>query len=307
MVISLKNRMIKNNIPYNYDILKNDISMLKIFYDNFFIGNIGKSVLNEDIKYLKIGEGKKKVFINASHHANEWITSLVIMLFVEKYVYLKKNFTNNYKKYNINKLWNNSTLYVVPMVNPDGVNFVLGKNDISEYINISDLDMERRKYWKSNIRGVDLNLNYPYGFEEAKIIKGKKGIVGPGPRDFCGNNPFSEPETIAMYNFTMLNRFDITISLHSQGKEIYFDAGVDKIEFAYNLGKFFEKVSGYILTKPEYKSSFAGYKDWSVNELKNIGYTIEVGKGEEGKSLELKKIDEIYEEVEEIFLKALEI
>jgi len=87
-VIKLKN-IVKDYLPYNYNLLKNDLYLLKNKYNNFFIGNIGKSVLGEEIKYLKIGEGKNKIFINASHHANEWISSLVIMLFVEKYLYLK--------------------------------------------------------------------------------------------------------------------------------------------------------------------------------------------------------------------------
>jgi len=308
-VIKLKN-IVKDYLPYNYNLLKNDLYLLKNKYNNFFIGNIGKSVLGEEIKYLKIGEGKNKIFINASHHANEWISSLVIMLFVEKYLYLKNNYVYNYKSYRIDELWKNSTLYVVPMVNPDGVELVLNvdkfkKSDL--YRDIWEEYVDNLQFWKANIRGIDLNLNYPYSFEQAKINKAKKGIFSAGPRDYAGQNALSEPETMALYNFTKLYGFDITISLHSQGKEIYWDAGKDKLSTAYELGKFFEKVSGYLLTKPEYNSSFAGYKDWSVNELQNIGYTIELGKGEEGKSLDLKNINSIYEEVEEIFLKVLEI
>jgi len=309
-VINLKNKIIKNFIPYNYELLKNDLILLKNKYDNFYIGTIGNSVLGEEIKYLKIGNGKKKVFINASHHANEWISSLVIMLFVENYLYLKKNYVVNYKSYNVNNLWENATLYVVPMVNPDGVNLVLGVDKLRKselYKNIWENYVDNLEYWKSNIRGVDLNLNYPCGFEQARINKAKKGVISAGPKDFCGPNALSEPETIAMYNFTLLNKFDITISLHSQGKEIYWDAGSDKLSTAYELGKFFESVSGYLLTKPEFNSSFAGYKDWSVQELNNIGFTIELGKGEEGKSLDLKYVNNIYNEVEEIFLKVLEI
>ena len=67
-----------------------------------------------------------------------------------------------------------------------------------------------------------------------------------------------------------------------------------------------EKVSGYVLTKPDYNSSFAGYKDWYIEKFKKPGYTIEIGKGEEGKSLPLEKADEIYNEVEEIFFMAIE-
>ena len=301
--------IIKKNLMYNYEILKNDLDNLKNKYNFFEVGNIGKSVLGEEIKYLKLGKGENKVFINASHHANEWISSLIIMLFVENYLELKNNNVDNYKTYNINNLWNNSTLYVVPMVNPDGVNLVLGVDKLIKselYKDIWGNYVDKLEYWKANIRGVDLNLNYPFGFEQAKINKAKKGIINPGPRDYVGPNSLSEPEVIAMYNFTKLKKFDISISLHSQGKEIYWDAGKNKLSTAYNLGKFFEKVSGYLLTKPDYNSSFAGYKDWSVHELQNIGYTIELGKGEEGKSLSLSNVDNIYYEVEEIFLKVLE-
>lgn len=301
--------IIKNYLPYDYSILKNDICLLKEKYNIFFIGDIGKSVLGKKIFFLKLGSGNKKIFINASHHGNEWISSLVIMMFVEKYLQLKINYVDNYKSYNINELWKNSTLFVVPMVNPDGVDLAIHGNNLemnSEYKRMWINYEEKFECWKANIRGVDLNLNYPYGFEHAKINKAKKGVVGPGARDFAGENPLSEPETIAMYDFTKLNKFDLTISLHSQGKEIYWDAGKEKMAEAYELGNFFEKVSGYILTKPQYESSFAGYKDWSVYELKNIGYTIELGQGEEGKSLDLKQVNTIYSDVEEIFLKVLQ-
>jgi len=218
-VINLKNKIIKKYIPYNYEILKNDLILLENKYDNFYIGTIGNSVLGEEIKYLKIGNGKKKVFINASHHANEWISSLVIMLFVEKYLYLKKNYVVNYKSYNVNNLWENATLYVVPMVNPDGVNLVLGVDKLRKielYKNIWKNYVDNLEYWKANIRGVDLNLNYPAGWEQAVINKRKKGIDKPGPRDYPGPNPVSEIETKNMINFTKLYNFDMTVSLHSQ-------------------------------------------------------------------------------------------
>ena len=160
--------------------------------------------------------------------------------------------------------------------------------------------------WKSNIRGVDLNLNYPAGWQNAVKNKAKKGITMPGPRDYPGPNPLSEIETKNMVNFTKLFNFDMTISLHSQGKEIYWNYLNYKIDNAYEIGKKFEKVSGYLLTKPDYYSSFAGYKDWFIENFRKPGYTIEIGKGEEGRPLPLENADKIYEEVEEILLKAIE-
>lgn len=298
----MEKRIIKTNKNYTSSILKNDISFLKYEYPELIVGSIGKSLLGEDIPFLKLGKGPYKVMINASHHANEWITSLVLMMFVEKYLYLYKN-EKKYKTYDIVDIWKKTSLYIVPMVNPDGVNLVLKENKVLNEIEYCKLwenkEEEFFKRWKANIRGVDLNLNYPEGWDIAKKNKEKKGIVKPSPRDYVGPNPLSEKETIAMYEFTKMHSFDLTISLHSQGKEIYGNAKENAK--AKKLAYLFELVSGYKYTQPEYLSSFAGYKDWYVKNYKKPGFTIELGKGEEGKTLPIEQIEEIYNDVEEIF------
>lgn len=230
------------------------------------------------------------------------------MMFIEKYLelYNKKEF---YKGYDIKELWNNVSVFIVPMVNPDGVNLCLKNKKILNnnlYKNIWEKYINNLEDWKANIRGVDLNLNYPAGWEQAVKNKLKKGIDKPGPRDYPGPNAISEIETKNMIDFTRIFNFDMTISLHSQGQEIYWNYLNYKINKAYEIGEKLEKASGYLLTKPDYNSSFAGYKDWFIENFKKPGYTIEIGKGEEGKSLPLEKANEIYNEVEEIFFKSIE-
>ena len=83
-----------------------------------------------------------------------------------------------------------------------------------------------------------------------EINKIKKGIEKPGPRDYPGPNAISEIETKNMIEFTKLINFDMTISLHSQGKEIYWNYLNYKIKNAYEIGKKFEKVSRYLLIGP---------------------------------------------------------
>jgi len=95
-----------------------------------------------------------------------------------------------------------------------------------------------------------------------------------------------------MVNFTKLYNFNLTISLHSQGEEIYQMYGEE-------LGKKFAYASGYTLTTPDYNSSFAGYKDWFTQEYRKPGFTIEIGKGEN--PLPLSDIQNIYDQIEEIF------
>ena len=302
------NNIVKTNKNYTYDILKNDLLFLNYEYPFFKINNIGKSTLGENIIYIKLGEGNRKLFINSSHHANEWMTSLVTMMFIEKYLKLYKN-KEIYKSRNIEELWNRTSIYIVPMVNPDGVNLCLKdpkilKNNL--YKNIWKKYINNIEEWKANIRGVDLNLNYPAGWEQAVKNKAKKGITMPGSRDYPGPNAESEIETKNIINFTRIFNFDMTISLHSQGQEIYWSYLNKKINRAYEIGKKMERVSAYELTEPSYYSSFAGYKDWFIEQYNKPGYTIEIGKGEEGKSLPLNRAEEIYNEIEEIFLIAIE-
>ena len=241
--------------------------------------------------------------INASHHANEWLTSLIVMMFVENY--LETYYTHEiYKGYNIREIWNKTSIYIIPMVNPDGVNLVLKENKIlnnDKYKNIWEQHIDNIENWKANIRGVDINVNYPTGWEEARKNKYKKGISSPGPRDFVGANPASEIETLNMINFTKLHKFDLTISLHSQGKEIYWSYQDKKDNKALEIGQKFSKISGYTLTEPVYNSSFAGYKDWYIDTFNKRGFTIEMGEGEEGKPLKLSQAQEIYNELEEVF------
>lgn len=301
-------KIIKTNQNYTYDILTNDLLFLNYEYPLFKIKNIGKSTLEQNIYYIKLGEGQNKLFINSSHHANEWMTTLIIMLFIEKYLYLYKN-KIIYKGYNIEELWKNTSLFIVPMVNPDGVDLCLKEKKIinkKEYKEIWEKEIEKIEDWKANIRGVDLNLNYPAGWEEAVKNKSKKGFIYPGSRDYPGQNSVSEIETKNMIAFTKLFRFDMTISLHSQGQEIYWSYLNKEIKKAKEIGEKFSKVSNYLLTKPSYYSSFAGYKDWFIEEFNKPGYTIEIGKGEEGKSLPLERAEQIYEEIEELLLVAIE-
>jgi g-D-glutamyl-meso-diaminopimelate peptidase len=160
----LNNNIIKTNKNYTYDVLKNDLLFLNYEYPFFKINNIGKSTLGEKIIYIKLGEGNKKLFINASHHANEWMTSLITMMFIEKYLKLYKN-KEFYRGYNIEELWKNVSVFIVPMVNPDGVNLCLNNKKILNnniYKNIFEKYKNNLNNWKANIRGVDLKNFQPF-------------------------------------------------------------------------------------------------------------------------------------------------
>ncbi|MCI8617920.1 MAG: hypothetical protein HFJ60_06765 [Clostridia bacterium] len=146
--------------------------------------------------------------------------------------------------------------------------------------------------WKANINGVDLNLQFPAGWENAKKIKYAQGFTTPAPRDFVGYGPLTEPEALTIYDFTLSHDFRLTISYHTQGKEIYWNFQNINPPRGYEIGKRFASSSGYVLADVPYNSSFAGFKDWFIQTYNRPGYTIEAGIGEN--PLPISQFDEIY-------------
>ena len=110
---------------YTTNRLYNDIRTLIDTYPFLQLESIGNSVLGNPIPVIRIGRGQKQVFYSASIHANESITTNVLLKFIEDFCV---SYTNNSTIYGINarNIFNNTSIYIVPMCNPDGVNLVNG-------------------------------------------------------------------------------------------------------------------------------------------------------------------------------------
>lgn len=113
------------------------------------------------IFYLRIGRGSNHIFYSASIHANESITTNVLLKFIEDFCIAYKNNTNIFG-YSAKEIFNSTSIYIVPMCNPDGVNLVnnyysrtskvyqFAKRIANGFATIPFPDG-----WKANIRGVD--------------------------------------------------------------------------------------------------------------------------------------------------------
>lgn len=104
--------------------------------------------------------------------------------------------------------------------------------------------------------------------------------------------PLTEPESLSIYNFTLIHDFRLIISFHTQGKEIYWNFQNINPPQGYEIGEKFAESSGYVLADVPYNSSFAGYKDWFIQNFNKPGFTIEAGIGEN--PLPIEQFDTIY-------------
>lgn len=298
--------IVDTNVDYTYGIMESDIKALKARYPFIQVGIAGKSVLGKNLYYIRLGSGPNEVFYNGAHHALEWITTPLLMKFIEDF---SKAYSegSEIKGYNIRDIWNRSSIYIMPMVNPDGVDLVINGlqrnnpyyNDLIKW-NMGSTDFS--KNWQANIRGVDLNHNYNASWYESKISEESYGVYGPGPTRYGGPYPESEPESRNVADFTRRHNFRLILAYHSQGEVIFWTYRDIIPPGAREIGELFSKVSGYELSEPYGIASYAGYKDWFISEYRRPGFTIEVGKGTN--PLPISQFDEIYKDNIEILLLA---
>lgn len=246
------------------------------------------------IRTLVIGNGARKVIYSAAHHANEWITALVLLKFAEE---LAQGIQRGEQA--AKAIAEAATIYMVPMVDPDGVDLVTGAIPAGsiQYVQAQRIaeDFPEIPFpdgWKANLLGVDLNLQYPAGWLSAREIKFRQGYDRPAPRDYVGRAPLNQLETRALAGFTEYIDPALVLAYHSQGKEIYWQFLDYEVPGARELGEKMAAASGYTLADTPYSSSFAGYKDWFIQNFRRPGYTVEVGAGVN--PLPLSQFDEIY-------------
>ncbi len=290
--------MVPTDVPMTSSLCRETIRRLTGRYPFLTEEILTTTAYGRPVQVMTLGQGERQVLYTAAHHANEWITATLLLKFAED---LAQAFAGRDRLYGVEarNILNAATIHLVPMVNPDGVDLVTGD------IEVGTLEYEAARTmadnypqipfpdgWKANLLGVDLNLQYPAAWLQAREIKFSQGYRQPGPRDYVGRAPLNQRETIALARYTEGVDPTLILAYHTQGQEIYWQFQDYEVPGARELGEEFARLSGYTLADPAYSSSFAGYKDWFIQYFRRPGYTIEAGSGVN--PLPIDQFDQIY-------------
>lgn len=219
-------------------------------------------------------EGEPAIRLTGGIHGDEKMGIELLLRFIE---YLTLNYAGNST---VKNLVNNRYICIIPVLNPDG--------------------LARSRRWNDN--DVDLNRN----FNDA-------GNHWSGGSD-RGNSAFSEPETLALVNFSSLKNFNLSITYHIGAVlvNLPFDYGSKTIEGIFPAEEaliksyaltYTEGPGSIFLTNPDvynyvYNSIYGGniyldkgtinggdwyvitgsLQDWSLTETGCLDLTIELAK-----------------------------
>ena len=172
--------------------------------------------------------------------------------------------------------------HIIPMVNPDGVEIAQTGSLTAVQQKIYQQDMalgyterpleEYAALWKANGQGIDLNQNFPAGWEKM----GGRGVRSS--EGYKGEEPFSGVEARLLRDYTLRYDFDATLSYHASGSVIFYAYGTRQPvnEQSFSLAMAVAQATGYQMVG-DIGNSHGGYKDWAMDTLGIPSLTIEIG------------------------------
>ena len=283
MSIFEKNQPSAAESPLDHRQLMNALNHLSMRFPTIGMGYLGESILGKGIPLITIGSGKKEILYLGAHHGMEWITSILLLRFLKEFCEIHAHNGSVYGV-SLEQLCRSYTLYVIPMLNPDGVDYqihgVEKSNPLYERVLQMNGGASDFSHWQANARGVDLNHNYDAGFEKYKTLEAENGILGGAPTRYSGEAPESEPEVAYLCNFIRFHQnLCGVLTLHTQGEEIYYQSSEKTLPKSESVAKKLAQMSGYTLAQAHGMASYGGLTDWCVQKMEIPAFTVECGKG----------------------------
>ena len=270
--------------PFDYSEMMRELNALTDRYPFAELLYLGNSILDRSIPMIKLGSGASEVLFVGSHHGMEWLTSALLVRFLWETC---KGVEHDVRVdgTSLSLLLSLRTLYVLPMLNPDGVEYqahgICKENPLYDRLLEMNGGSTDFSHWQANARGVDLNHNYDAGFSEYKSLESKNGILGGAPTRYSGDAPESEPEVRLLCDFI---RFHTSLrgvmTLHTQGEEIFYQGGGIELPRTRQIAQKLAFLSAYQCSQAEGLSCYGGLTDWCVQKLGLPSFTVECGRGQ---------------------------
>lgn len=239
---------------------------------------LGKSILGQELPVLSLGTGKRAVLYVGGIRGTEGETTRLLLDFAADYLHqLARNAT--VFEYSMRYMFEERRIYLLPMLNPDGISYAtsgVGKeNPIYERL----LRMNGHadfSAWQANARGVDLGHNFDVGFYQSKQLEQEQGITDGAPFGYSGEYPESEPETAALCRFLRMQREEIVgvMAFHLGAGEIFCDCDDRLTAKTVSAGRVLSRFTGYRMARPESLSSIGSLSDWCISALARPAFTV---------------------------------
>jgi hypothetical protein len=235
---------------------------------------IGASLESRTLWALRIGGDAADavpMLIDGTQHAREWISSMVTTCVADR---LLDGYARDPR---IREFVDHTTLWIVPVVNPDGYQYSWSGN----------------RYWRKNRRGnhgVDLNRNWDIAWGGAGSSSNRFSDV------YRGTAPFSEPETAALRDLARRERIALHIDFHSFSQLLLYPWGwsdkpaPDARKFAAVGDRIVSamfaahRVRYTLMSSVELYPASGTMTDWMYGIANAFSYTVELRPGRGGRS-----------------------
>jgi carboxypeptidase T len=255
--------------------------------DIMSLTSLGKTYEGRDIWMVKLSdhveqeEAEPGVLFMGAHHGNEKPGYEVCLFFIQ---YVVDHYTNATTP-EVREAVDNTQIYLIPMVNPDGVEANTRKNMEPNHGPLG-FNKEVTSY------GVNLNRNYDDNWFLYYLFPIRYGLPFAYPdssMNYRGPYPFSENETKAVKQFADTHNVSISISYHTYGEVIFYPwmhttrQTPDEPLFR-SVGENISKFNGYYLyVKKDYVINRPGgtlgtSENWLYRNHDIIAFTIELCK-----------------------------
>jgi len=276
--------------PYHYHTyqeLTDELHSLQENYSDIMsLSSIGKTYEGRDLWMVKLSdnvnqeENEPGVLLMGAHHGDERPGIEICLFFIR---YMVEQYQNNSLP-EVRSAINSTQIYLIPMVNPDGVEADSRKNCAPNH----------GPFGRSatiTSYGVNLNRNYGDPWYLAYIFPVSYNlpfILPDSSFNYRGPYPFSENETKAVKNFAEVHNISLSISYHSYGEFIIYPwmhttkQTPDEPLFR-SVGENISLINHYYLfvKKDHVFQRFGGTlgssENWLYRARGVISYTIEVG------------------------------